>query len=619
MDIFALTMRLKEEGAAQVEAAMDKMRRSMDQAGTEAKQLDGAFGQLKTAIKGLIAGASVGLVINKIVEETSAAQFAAAQLNAALKSTGGVAGQSAEALLQHASALQKMTMFGDDAIIGAQSMLLTFTKIQGDTFPKATEAVLDVAQAMGTDLKSAAIQVGKALNDPVRGVTALARSGIQFSDAQKEMIAKLVETNRLAEAQTLILKELETQFGGSARAARSTLGGALEGLKNDFGDLFEISNENTQGLVNAINAISRSLGTFKDLLNDVVQFASWAFVGLVKAANNLYLAIQRLAVELAREVVAIFDLLFSDLPVIGKAIGGALGGIKTELRAIDNALAADQKSWEDWEQQQYKNIFVSKKLEEQARRTNNAVTGGGGGARRETPAEVARRIAGMAPAGGTAFKEGFKVAAIDSAVLAREKVAQARAFLSETQALMLKDWQDFAGTMATQMAETLINGIAGAFEGLVARGGSIKSFFSSITQMLLSGLGDMLVKFGTYAVMTSKLMAKLYASIPTNPIAGIGIGLAMIALGGALKGAASRIFTPGGGGGGGGSISAPVGSAMGSGMTLAGLTYGPTAAGSAATIQQIPAMNVTIIGPNDPSAQRQMQELMRNAKRRGEA
>ena len=619
MDVFALTMRLKEEGAAQVEAAMDKMRRSMDQAGTEAKQLDGAFGQLKTAMKGLIAGASVGLVINKIVEETSAAQFAQAQLAAALQSTGGAAGQSADALTEHASALQKVTVFGDDAIIAAQSLLLTFTKIQGDTFPKATEAVLNVAQAMGTDLKSAAIQVGKALNDPVLGVSALARSGIQFTQSQKDMIASLVETNRTVEAQAIILKELETQFGGSAAAARNTLGGALKGLQNDFGDLFEMSGDGSQGIVNAINAISGSLGIFSGMLNDVVQFASWAFVGLVKAVNNLYIAIKRMVVQTANMFVGLFTPL-ENLPFVGKQIGDVLGAIRAGLRNVDADLADQQKSWEEWEQRQYRNIFVAEKVKK-------AVGGGGGGGsvggiggpRRETPAEVARRIAGMAPAGGTAFKEGFKVAAIDSAVLAREKVAKVRAMMSEEQARFLADMENFAIELDRQVTATFADAFASGIEQAISSG-KIKEGFKTLLSTMLNGLGNILIQLGTALLPVSKLIAKLWSSLATlNPIAMTAAAIGLIAIGGAMKGIAGRVVGGGGGGGGDRSISAPVGSAMGGAMTLAGLTYGPTAAGSAATIQQIPAMNVTIIGPNDPSAQRQMQELMRNAKRRGEA
>ena len=128
----------------------------------------------------------------------------------------------------------------------------------------------------------------------------------------------------------------------------------------------------------------------------------------------------------------------------------------------------------------------------------------------------------------------------------------------------------------------------------------------------------MLQQFGTSALLANKLMLKLMVSMgKMNPVAGIAASLGLIALGGALKGAARSAFS--GGGGGGGSYSAPAmgGGAGGGNMTMPTAFFGPTAAGSANTIERINPVNVTIIGPNDPTAQRQMQELIRNADRRG--
>jgi hypothetical protein len=88
--------------------------------------------------------------------------------------------------------LQKVTTFGDEAIISSQALLLTFTQVGEEAFPRAQKSILDVATAMGTDLKSATLQVGKALNDPIQGITALTRSGIQFSESQKAVIKQMV-------------------------------------------------------------------------------------------------------------------------------------------------------------------------------------------------------------------------------------------------------------------------------------------------------------------------------------------------------------------------------------------------------------------------------------------
>jgi len=286
-------LRLKEEGAATVKAAIDKLNRSFDEASGRAKAYDMTIGSLKETAMSLASGFALGAVLSRIVTETTDAEFAAAQLNAALKSTKGVAGQSAEALNAYAAALSQVSIFDDDAITGAQSLLLTFTKIQGDTFPKATQAVLNVATAMGTDLKSAAIQVGKALNDPILGVTALARSGIQFSESQKAMIKSLVESNQLMDAQKIILAELETQFGGSAKAARETFGGAIKALNNELGNLLTLSQGTSNNSVKFINTITMAviglndvLTKFQGVLSNVnSRFAP--FVDLLRRASDI--------------------------------------------------------------------------------------------------------------------------------------------------------------------------------------------------------------------------------------------------------------------------------------------------------------------------------------------
>ena len=194
---------------------------------------------LGRSVAGAFAGIAAGLSVKAVIDATVKQENAIRQLEARIKSTGGVAGYTSKELQDFASSLQKVTTYGDEAVIEMQSLLLTFTNVRGPVMKGATEAILNVATAMGTDLKSAALQVGKALNDPAKGVNALARSGIQFSEAQKATIEALVETGRAADAQAVILKELEVQFGGAARAAADTFGGAMQQAQNAFGDLLE--------------------------------------------------------------------------------------------------------------------------------------------------------------------------------------------------------------------------------------------------------------------------------------------------------------------------------------------------------------------------------------------
>lgn len=168
-----------------------------------------------------------------------------AQLKATLASTGEAAGRTFEQLKEQASALQGVTLFGDETTQQAQALLLTFTKIKEEVFDDSIPLIQDYATAMATasgetvDLKSASIQVGKALNDPIRGISALSKSGVSFSESQKEVIKSLQETGDIAGAQRIILSELESQFGGSARAAAEAGNGGYNQFTNKLGDIQE--------------------------------------------------------------------------------------------------------------------------------------------------------------------------------------------------------------------------------------------------------------------------------------------------------------------------------------------------------------------------------------------
>ena len=181
--------------------------------------------------------AALGFTAVKAFDEQAKA---IAQVEAGLKSTGASVGFTSKQLQKMASDLQSKTLFGDEEILkDATAQLLTFTNITGDQFAKSQEAALNLATRLDGDLKSASIMLGKALNDPVANLSAMSRAGIQFSEDQKEVIKALAEGGDMAQAQSIILEELEKQYGGSAEAAAKAGTGGLKQLANAFGDLQE--------------------------------------------------------------------------------------------------------------------------------------------------------------------------------------------------------------------------------------------------------------------------------------------------------------------------------------------------------------------------------------------
>ena len=226
MAVKDLFIKIGIKGDKKAQGALKKTEGGMKSLGLAAIKVGGAF----FAAQGIIRGFS------SIIRLAGEQQKAEAKLNAVLKSTAGVAGLTANELKNMASELQGVTTFGDETIIGAQSLLLTFTKIGEEVFPQATETILNMAVAMETDLKSATVQLGKALNDPITGISALSRVGVQLTDTQKEQIKSFTELGDIASAQKVILGELETQFGGLAKATAQTMAGSLDQMTNSVGD-----------------------------------------------------------------------------------------------------------------------------------------------------------------------------------------------------------------------------------------------------------------------------------------------------------------------------------------------------------------------------------------------
>lgn len=230
----------------------------------------------------------------KAVKAFTTQEDATKKLTSAFDSTGAAAWTTVEALQANADKLQQLTTHGDESIETMQSVLLTFTNIKGDVFDGATMSILNMSDALGMDLQSSATMVGKALNDPVGGIAAMSRAGIQFTDEQKETIKTLVEMGDTVGAQTIILGELENQFGGTAEAMAETSSGQMKQAMNTLGDSME-----TVGaiiipmLVSVTDFIGKMAQKF-DALSPSAQKGIVAFLGIVAAIGPVLLIVGKL-------------------------------------------------------------------------------------------------------------------------------------------------------------------------------------------------------------------------------------------------------------------------------------------------------------------------------------
>lgn len=248
-------------------------------------KLSGGFA---SALK--LGGAAIGIkalfdVLKASVREARDAAIAYAQISQAIKTTGGAAGFTAPELVKIANGLEQITATDADEILHKVTLqLLTFTNIAGDAFKRAQTAALDLSAVLGSDLQGQTIQLAKALEDPLRGITALSRAGVTFTEKQKETIKTLVESGDLFKAQGVILDEIEAKYGGQARILAEADGGykklniTIKNLEQSIGE--DLIGSATQGA----GAITELADAF-DYLNTATKNATGG-VGIIGSAIN---------------------------------------------------------------------------------------------------------------------------------------------------------------------------------------------------------------------------------------------------------------------------------------------------------------------------------------------
>lgn len=268
--------------------------RDLEKAFSRAGKAGGKFGSTmrglgKVAAVGMGGGfLAAGLAMRRGFSELAEGQTIAAQTRAVLKSTGGAANVTSKQVDKLSTSIAGMSGLDDEAIAGAQNLLLTFTKIRNQAgkgnkvFDRATMAVTDMSVALGMDLNSAAMMVGKALNQMdvtaqgnVRGFMALRRVGVQITPTMMAAAKAFIEAGKPMEAQKLLLSELQTEFGGSAKAFGQTIQGTLGRLNNAFD---ELTASFAEGFLPMLQRVAKALTT---------KIADPAFIARVRELGTL--------------------------------------------------------------------------------------------------------------------------------------------------------------------------------------------------------------------------------------------------------------------------------------------------------------------------------------------
>lgn len=209
--------------------------------------LVGGLGPLGSALSvigpvGLAAGAALALVtagISKSIEVASEAEQSYNRLQAVLKATGDSSGLTADEIVGLSKSLEATTLTTSEKVQDAAAIMATFRSVSGDTFTRAITLAQDMSAVFGMDLSASAKQLGKALEDPVNGLTSLRRVGVVFTQGQKDVIKSFVDTGDIAGAQKVILDALTAKIGGAAVGETQGLVGSSHALAIAWKNMLE--------------------------------------------------------------------------------------------------------------------------------------------------------------------------------------------------------------------------------------------------------------------------------------------------------------------------------------------------------------------------------------------
>lgn len=264
-------------------------------------------------------------------------------LESTLKATGNAANISAQGFFRYANQLQSVTGVGADQITQGAALLGTFKAVRNEVgkgnqiFTRATAAALDLSKKGFGDLNSANKMLGKALQDPTRGITALSRAGVTFTDQQKAQIKAMQESGDMLGAQKLILAEVEGQVKGTAAAYGQTTAGQVDRAARAFEELQKALAVALLPVITTLAGWLTKLSGFMQENEKVVKVAVVAFTALGTSI---------LAINAALKVAGAISALSNPIVAIGLAIGAVTVGVIALWKRSATFRAVVTGAWE---------------------------------------------------------------------------------------------------------------------------------------------------------------------------------------------------------------------------------------------------------------------------------
>jgi len=276
----------------------NKVKNSLNDVDDKTKKTTRGMGDSFKGAAGVIAAAGIGALLHNMFSEAKEGQQVAASTAQGIKTMGAAAWTSADAIGALSESISNKIGVDDELIQSSANLLLTFGNVKNEVgamnnvFDRAVWAAQDLAAKGFGPADAGAKMLGKALNDPIKGMTALGKAGVTFSEAQKKQITDMVTTGDLLGAQRMLLEEVEKQVGGTAEATAT----GADKMAVQWGNFQEkLGTEMMPILMAVLGELSKFLAWADEHQTIVIAFAAVAaaiwLVNAAMAANPIVLLI----------------------------------------------------------------------------------------------------------------------------------------------------------------------------------------------------------------------------------------------------------------------------------------------------------------------------------------
>lgn len=244
---------------------------------------------LKTAVAGVVGVIGGATFLRTITAAASQQQDAVNALNVSLASAGTFSEEASQSFQKLASELQAQSRFGDEVILQQAALARNYAR-SNEEAERLVAVSVDLAAATGISLDSAVRNLGKTF------------SGLQGELGESIPALRNLTAEQLKAGGALDL--IADRFAGSALGATRTYSGALAQLQNTFGDLLEkIGAYITESpvIINLFNALSKTIQNFQksfggsgDQIDQFLKDLVLATAGAVTAVLDSFEAINQI-------------------------------------------------------------------------------------------------------------------------------------------------------------------------------------------------------------------------------------------------------------------------------------------------------------------------------------